>query len=234
MRIFLVDYENVNSLGLNGIDKLRKTDKIVLFYSDSANTLSFQIHDIIMKKQIKIEKYKLSQSDKNALDFQLVTYLGYWAATHQSKEHEIFIISKDKGYLAAIEFCTEVLKKSVQLKSSIAIAIGSDVDGQITPEDIEEAKRLGLTEDEYGNILMDLMGMASRTECREIISNVVQYIHETPDRIRFNNAIVKEYGTEKAKIYYNSVKMYYERIKGDEEIQSGMIETQNNIESAMV
>lgn len=216
MRIFLVDYENVNSLGLNGIDKLRKTDKIVLFYSDSASTISFAIHDVIMKKQIKIEKYKLSQSDKNALDFQLVTYLGYWVAQHQTKEHEIFIISKDKGYMSAINFCADVLKKSVLLKPSIAVAIGSDVEQHITPEDIIEANRLGLSEEEYENIINDLLCIVPKTECREIISNVIGLIHKTPDRIRFNNAVVKEYGTEKAKIYYNAVKQYYDKIRDDE------------------
>lgn len=216
MRIFLVDYENVNSLGLNGIDKLRKTDKIVLFYSDSASTISFAIHDVIMKKQIKIEKYKLSQADKNALDFQLVTYLGYWVAQHQTKEHEIFIISKDKGYMSAINFCADVLKKGVLLKPSIAVAIGSDVEHHITPDDIIEAHRLGLGEEEYENIINDLLCVVPKTECKEIISNVIGLIHKTTDRIRFNNAVVKEYGTEKAKIYYNAVKQYYDKIRDDE------------------
>ncbi len=220
MRIFLVDYENVNSLGLNGIDKLRKTDKIVLFYSDSANTISFAIHDIIMKKQIKIEKYKLNQSEKNALDFQLVTYLGYWVATHTAKEHEIFIISKDKGYISAIEFCAEVLKKTVIMKPSIGIAIGSDVEEKITEEDIADAHRLGLTEEEYENIISELLISVPKSECKEIINNVMTFVHETTDRIRFNNAIVKEYGTEKAKVYYNAIKQYYEKIKSlDEENQ---------------
>ncbi len=213
MRIFLIDYENVNSLGLNGIDKLRKTDKIVLFYSDSANTLSFTIHDLIMKKQIKIEKYKLNQSDKNALDFQLVTYLGYWVANHTAKEHEIFIISKDKGYISAIEFCAEVLKKNVIMKPSIAIAIGSDVEEKITDEDIAEAHRLGLTEEEYENIISELLLGVPKSECKEIINNIIKFIYDTPDRIRFNNAIVKEYGTEKAKVYYNAIKLYYDKLK---------------------
>lgn len=216
MRIFLVDYENVNSLGLNGIDKLKKNDKIVLFYSDSANTISFAVHDMILQKQIKIEKYKLSQSDKNALDFQLVTYLGYWVANHQNKESEIFIISKDKGYLSAIEFCSQVLRKEVVLKPSIAVAIGTDVEEHITEEDIEEAHRLGLSENEYEDIMNELIINIPKSECREIISNIVEYIHTTDDRIRFNNAIVKEYGTEKAKIYYNSVKQYYDKIKEQE------------------
>lgn len=214
MRIFLVDYENVNSLGLNGIDKLKRSDKIVLFYSDSASTISFAVHDMIMKKQIRIEKYKLNQSDKNALDFQLVTYLGYWVANHQNRDNEIFIISKDKGYLSAIEFCSEVLKKKVLLKPSIAVAIGTDTEEHITEEDIAEAQRLGITEDEYENIMNELIINIPKPECREIISNIIGYIHKTDDRIRFNNAIVKEYGTEKAKIYYNAVKQYYDSIKG--------------------
>ncbi len=213
MRIFLVDYENVNSLGLNGIDKLKRTDKIVLFYSDSASTISFAVHDMIIQKQIRMEKYKLNQSDKNALDFQLVTYLGYWVANHQNKENEIFIISKDKGYLSAIEFCSQVLKKTVVLKPSIAIAIGTDVEEHITEEDIAEAQRLGIAEDEYENIMSELIINIPKSECREIISNIVEFIHTTDDRIRFNNAIVKEYGTEKAKIYYNAFKQYYDKIK---------------------
>lgn len=214
MRIFLVDYENVNSLGLNGIDKLKRSDKIVLFYSDSASTISFAVHDMIMKKQIRIEKYKLNQSDKNALDFQLVTYLGYWVANHQNRDNEIFIISKDKGYLSAIEFCSEVLKKKVLLKPSIAVAIGTDIEEHITEEDIAEAQRLGIAEDEYESIMNELIINIPKPECKEIISNIIRYIHSTDDRIRFNNAIVKEYGTEKAKIYYNAVKQYYENIKG--------------------
>jgi hypothetical protein len=213
VRIFLVDYENVNSLGLNGIDKLKRTDKIVLFYSDSASTISFAVHDMIIQKQIRMEKYKLNQSDKNALDFQLVTYLGYWVANHQNKENEIFIISKDKGYLSAIEFCSQVLKKTVVLKPSIAIAIGTDVEEHITEEDIAEAQRLGIAEDEYENIMSELIINIPKSECREIISNIVEFIHTTDDRIRFNNAIVKEYGTEKAKIYYNAFKQYYDKIK---------------------
>jgi hypothetical protein len=168
---------------------------------------------MIIQKQIRMEKYKLNQSDKNALDFQLVTYLGYWVANHQNKENEIFIISKDKGYLSAIEFCSQVLKKTVVLKPSIAIAIGTDVEEHITEEDIAEAQRLGIAEDEYENIMSELIINIPKSECREIISNIVEFIHTTDDRIRFNNAIVKEYGTEKAKIYYNAFKQYYDKIK---------------------
>ena len=45
MRLFLIDYENVNSAGLHGIGQLSQQDRVILFYSQSANTLSFEIMD---------------------------------------------------------------------------------------------------------------------------------------------------------------------------------------------
>ena len=55
MRIFLIDYENVNSFGLAGISRLDAEDRVVLFYSQSANTLNFEILDEIMQSPIRTE-----------------------------------------------------------------------------------------------------------------------------------------------------------------------------------
>ena len=48
MRLFLIDYENVNSAGLHGIGQASAEDRIILFYSHAANTLSFEIMDEMM------------------------------------------------------------------------------------------------------------------------------------------------------------------------------------------
>ena len=84
MRIFLIDYENVNSFGLAGISRLDAEDRVVLFYSQSANTLNFEILDEIMQSPVRTEKVNLNQSGRNALDFQLVTYLGYLIAKQRA------------------------------------------------------------------------------------------------------------------------------------------------------
>ena len=41
MKCYLVDYENVNSAGLTGINKLSSDDLVMIFYSDNASTVTF-------------------------------------------------------------------------------------------------------------------------------------------------------------------------------------------------
>ena len=43
MKFFLVDYENVNSSGLEGINCLDEEDRVVIFYGPNSNTVSFSI-----------------------------------------------------------------------------------------------------------------------------------------------------------------------------------------------
>ncbi|MBR6419111.1 MAG: hypothetical protein IKS42_02145 [Oscillospiraceae bacterium] len=121
MRLFLIDYENVNSAGLHGIGQIDKNDRVILFYSHEADTLSFEIMDEMLAANIMPERVCLERTGKNALDFQLVTFLGYLIA--KNKADEYFIISRDAGYQAAILFCREYLGVRVQLKSSIRSAL---------------------------------------------------------------------------------------------------------------
>lgn len=96
MKIYLVDFENVKSKGLEGIDRLSETDNVIIFFSENSDTLSFEMHQKVLSSKADIEYFKVSVGGKNALDFQLSTLLGYMVAkeiyTH------IFVISNDKGF----------------------------------------------------------------------------------------------------------------------------------------
>ncbi len=132
MRLFLIDYENVNSAGLHGIGQASKEDRIILFYSHAANTLSFEIMDEMMDAEILPERVCLEKTGKNALDFQLVTFLGYLIA--KEKADEYYIISRDSGFQSAITFCQAYLGVKVQLKPSMKAALGSKKQPAIQPE----------------------------------------------------------------------------------------------------
>ncbi len=121
MRLYLIDYENVNASGLHGIGQVSKSDRIILFYSHSANTLSFEVMDEMIAAGITPERICLNQGGKNALDFQLVTLLGYLIAKQTADEY--FIISKDAGYSAAVSLCKEYLHTKVILKPSLKAAL---------------------------------------------------------------------------------------------------------------
>lgn len=97
MTIYLVDYENVNVAGFEGFKKIDSNSKVVIFYSENANTLTFGLHRRLSQNADFIEYMKADiSSGKNALDFQLSCYAGL--CMHEYPNCEIFIVSKDKGY----------------------------------------------------------------------------------------------------------------------------------------
>ena len=76
-RVFLVDYENVKTQGLNGISKLTESDTVCIFYSENADNMTFGLHRRLMETKANVQYQKVEVGYKNALDFQLSSYLGY-------------------------------------------------------------------------------------------------------------------------------------------------------------
>ena len=97
MKYYLLDYENVNTAGLDGLGELPADSKIILFYTRNSNKI-----DLGVVNQLRDMKAELSivevHHGKQALDIQLASYLGYLIGTEPA-DTEYFIISKDKGYL---------------------------------------------------------------------------------------------------------------------------------------
>lgn len=140
IRVFLIDYENVNSAGLQGIGQVEPEDRVILFYSHTANTLSFELMDEMLSANVVPERVLLSHTGKNALDFQLVTFLGYLIARGQADEY--FIISKDEGYRSAIDFCTEYLHAAVAMCPTLKAAFEAEKAGRIkTPGKAAQEKQ---------------------------------------------------------------------------------------------
>lgn len=102
MSYYLIDYENTKSAGLAGIDKLTETDKIWLFYSENANTMTFHMHKLINECKAEFNFEEVAVGTKNALDFQLVTYTGYLVA--QNWKEQFYIVTKDKGFESVAKF----------------------------------------------------------------------------------------------------------------------------------
>ncbi len=102
MAAYLIDYENVKSEGIRGILQLCDQDSVIIFYSHNADTLTFETMDMIFGSKATVRKYKIVRGGKNALDFQLSTYLGY--LIHEGKDSCFYIISKDNGFQHVVEF----------------------------------------------------------------------------------------------------------------------------------
>ena len=119
MAAYYVDYENVGSGGLSGLEKLTKTDRLILFYSDRADTIKMEVVQLLMKTPCQIEFCKIERGTQNALDFQLITML----YTVESGAEYCYIISKDNGYDASIKMAQRLNLRHVFRKNSIEQAL---------------------------------------------------------------------------------------------------------------
>lgn len=105
MTFYLVDYENVNTEGLQGVEHLTAADEIIIFYSEHADRLTFDLHRRLNESKAQIHYFKVDACKKNALDFQLVSYLGYLIA--QNEGQAFYIISRDTGFQSVVRFWSE-------------------------------------------------------------------------------------------------------------------------------
>ena len=94
MAVYLIDFENVTSAGISGVQKLTKEDKVYIFYTANAANMSFAAHLNLLSSPAEIIYYNVSSGGKNALDFQLSSFLGYLIS--QGKEKQFYIISNDR------------------------------------------------------------------------------------------------------------------------------------------
>lgn len=94
--IYLIDFENVGSEGLNGVLNLTEDDAVVLFYSVKSDKLAIRTHIQIGKSPAAFEYFEVTVGGKNALDHQLSTYLGYLVAKDEAERY--YIVSRDNGY----------------------------------------------------------------------------------------------------------------------------------------
>lgn len=117
MAVYLIDYENVNTDGLNGISRLSAEDTVIIFYSENADRMTFGLHRRLNESKATIDIRKVDVGGSNALDFQLGTYLGYLIALN--REEQYCIVSNDRGYNHVANFWSKQ-KVKVQVVSEIS------------------------------------------------------------------------------------------------------------------
>ena len=111
MGYYLIDYENVKKDRLKGIRDLSEGDTVSIFYSENADSINFDLHIKIIESKANINYQKVEVGQRNALDFQLITFLGYLIATNP--EEMYYLVTKDSGYQSA---CNYWKKRNVNIQ----------------------------------------------------------------------------------------------------------------------
>lgn len=105
MTYYLIDYENTNSKGLKGSGKLKKCDRIFIFYSENASKINLDFFASHGKAKVRAIKVP---ARKQSLDMHIASYIGYLIGKHRKKpadcECKYIIISMDDDYDNIISF----------------------------------------------------------------------------------------------------------------------------------
>ena len=138
MAIYFVDYENVGSTGIEGIDTLSADNKVHIFYSVKADTMKMDQVIQLMRVAADVEFHDVTmRGQKNALDFQLIAMLYFT----KRDEDTCYIISKDQGYDAAIIFGRKIGAEQVYRR----VSINSENIGENKPQ--QQGRRTGKRND---------------------------------------------------------------------------------------
>ena len=182
MTYYLIDYENVKTHGLDGISSLGREDSVCLFYSENADTLTFGLHRRLSEAKADIQYQKVETGTKNALDFQLSSYLGYLISENRDRNARFYIVTKDKGFGALVSYWS---------RRDVPVKIVMDLAGR------DEDKEKDELNDRVSKVLGD----------KAAVPTVVRIIQQYKTKQGINNALLKEFKDNKrASEIYTAIK----------------------------
>ncbi len=184
MNCYLVDYENVSTHGLDGITMLSSEDVVCIFYSENADRITFGLHRRLNEAAAKIIYQEVEVGTKNALDFQLASYLGYIIHENKDKEVSYFIVTKDQGFSSLVHYWK---------KQKIDISLALDLSGK-NEETIQSELKSRVEQ-----LIAD----------KEEVDIVVKLIQQYKTKQGLNNALMKQFPSKdnkKASEIYTAIK----------------------------
>ena len=99
--VYLIDSENVNDAWVELLPVLDHEDQIIVFYTDKSPHMCYQNVIALLNNDKKVEFIKCFEGN-NALDFQLVTELGYMLCNAPKQAY--VIVSNDTGFDAIVKY----------------------------------------------------------------------------------------------------------------------------------
>lgn len=100
-RIYLVDSENVGDIWVPLLVASQPDEEVIVFYTQKSPHMNYENVRLLKETEKEAEFIKCFEGS-NALDFQLVTQLGYMLCENQ--ENCYVIVSNDTGFDAAVRY----------------------------------------------------------------------------------------------------------------------------------
>ena len=224
---YLIDFENVNEEGLNGIFDLDESAFIYLFYTEKSLKISLDFLNDLLLKGLKasLTLFKVP-AGKQSLDSHIHSYLGYLIGLKEDAKY--YIVSKDKGYSKIIDFWNYNLNSEI-VYSYTSINLKMEADAkviEVKTDDkvkikVEPPKKKPVTKVEIKKPSKALDKTSLNNSIQTVLSKqkyeneVISFVAKTATK-NFNQespkkeiyqSIIKEYGQKKGLEIYNLIKV---------------------------
>ncbi|WP_295218749.1 PIN domain-containing protein [Ruminococcus sp.] len=224
MAIYLVDYENVYIEGLTGLERLKKTDEVVIFYTQNRCGLTFELHRRLISCRAVLRLMEVTalstrkNTVKNALDLQLSMYIGYLVGSRPKEP--LYIISKDTDFDLDLTFFAQYLQEG-GASLSICATIENALDGVSavnTAQMLEEAAKEATQEEQSapaakkknGAVVVFSKALRARvkelleTEDKQVVNRICAILTASEDLLSLNNLLSRYYhdGKQVKEIYH--------------------------------
>ncbi len=199
-KYYFIDYENVHKTGFNGLLNLRSNDNVIIFYSGNADKITFNLHKEIVDSKADITYFEVKAGGKNALDFQLSTYLGYLIGN--KKKARCYIVSNDRGF----EFVRDFWKKQ-----GFRIEIISNINDNSPKEETPEKQIQPNNHEDLRKAFKDMnLNKANLDFIISVVeSNMKQNSVPLPKRKQnINSELCKKFGNDETKKIYKNLKPF--------------------------
>lgn len=107
MNCFLIDCENITIKVDDELLPCGYGDEVIFFYSERCSKISMRVIENIWHKGARFSCFEVDTNAKNALDFQLSSYMGF-LIRESADAANYYIISEDKGYDCLCDFWQRV------------------------------------------------------------------------------------------------------------------------------
>ncbi|MCM1133500.1 MAG: PIN domain-containing protein [Ruminococcus flavefaciens] len=188
MTYYLIDYENTSNRGLKGCGKLKKNDRICIFYSENASKINLDF--LASHGKAKINAIKVPVK-KQSLDMHIASYIGYLIGKNKDRniDCKFVIISKDNDYDNIIAFWK---------KRKIKVSRRENIDEKYSGEKYDNP--------DYNVLEVELFRIFDNQEDSEAVINIIE---RCTSKIAVNNSLMTKFKDgAKVKEIYNVILPY--------------------------
>ena len=201
MNYYLIDFENVCNNGIKDLTKVQPGSTMIIFYSEKCKNITLDVVDSIVTLDLNYRSFKVNVGKKNALDFQLSSYLGYLIGRSE-KDSTYYIVSNDKDFKIVADFWKKQ-NISVQCISSKELS-GSKPAAQNKRADSKNSKKEKKS---------DAKDLASFDEINRLLNKnddpaeVFKIFNQYKTKVAINNALARHFkDSKKVSKIYNELK----------------------------